>query len=71
MLEEPKCHQRKCKHFSGAENDGSESTERVVCMAFPDGIPADIAYGKNLHLEPIEGDHGIQFEERLEEEPDA
>jgi hypothetical protein len=35
-----------------------------VCAAFPSGsgIPHDIAYGDNLHLEPVEGDHGIQFE---------
>lgn len=37
--------------------------ERVpVCDAFPQGIPEDIFWGGQPHLEPREGDHGIQFE---------
>ena len=32
------------------------------CLAFPDGIPQDIRDGLNDHSEPIEGDHGLQFE---------
>jgi hypothetical protein len=36
----------------------------TTCKAFPDGIPDDILMRKNDHLEPIEGDHGIQFESR-------
>jgi hypothetical protein len=62
MLERPQCHKRRCKHFIGAKNDGTEITERVVCKAFPDKIPDDIAYGSNLHLTPVKGDHGIQYE---------
>lgn len=63
MLAEPNCSKRKCKHFAGvAQPDGTESSERVVCRAFPDKIPDDIAYGDNLHLKPVKGDHGIQFE---------
>jgi hypothetical protein len=27
----------------------------IVCSAFPDGIPYDIAYGNNQHSKPIEG----------------
>lgn len=62
MLEEPKCWKRKCKHYIGVKNDGNESTERFFCEAFPDRIPREIAYGKNKHLKPVDGDHGIQYE---------
>jgi len=68
MLQEPECHKRKCCHFLGAFNKGSEATEWVRCTAFPDGIPEEIAFGSNLHLEPVPGDHGIQFELREETE---
>lgn len=60
---EPRCSQRNCVHFAGVKSDGEEVSERVVCRAFPEGIPEDIAYGDNLHLEPVDGDHGIQFEQ--------
>jgi hypothetical protein len=42
--------------------DGTEMSEKNACKAFPDGIPNVIAYGEDLHLEPFEGDNGIQFE---------
>ena len=63
MLDEPQCSIRKCIHFVGVKDDGSELSERVVCEAFPDGIPAKIAYGTNRHLSSFEGDNGIQFEQ--------
>ena len=54
MILEPRCSKRKCAFFTGvAQPDGTEATERVICSAFPDGIPDEIAYGKNLHLEPL------------------
>lgn len=62
MLTEPHCSRRRCRHFRGVKNDGDETTERPVCTAFPDGIPEEIAYGDNLHLEPVAGDNGIIFE---------
>jgi len=62
MIITPQCFKRNCKHFLGVKNDGDETTERVYCAAFPDRIPNKIAYGDNLHLTPVEGDHGIQFE---------
>lgn len=63
MLQEPQCSKRNCKHFRGVKQDDEEErTERVVCAAFPDGIPEAIAYGQNLHLSPYPGDHGIRFE---------
>ena len=62
MLAEPKCYTRKCAHFLGVKQpDGTEETECVYCVAFPDGIPDDIAYGRNLHTKPVAGDHGFQF----------
>lgn len=64
MLEEPKCSERRCKHFLGAKYLGSEEeTEVVFCAAFPEGIPAEIAYGDNLHLVPFPGDGGIRYEQ--------
>lgn len=45
-----------------SQPDGTERTERVVCAAFPDRIPDEIAYGDKLHLQPYPGDRGIQYE---------
>ncbi len=67
LLRQPECFRRECKYFIGVKNDGDESTERVVCKAFPKKIPSDIAYGDNKHVEPVKGDHGIQFEKRKKE----
>ena len=33
------------------------------CSAFPDRIPNEIFWGKNLHKEPYPGDHGILFDQ--------
>ena len=57
----PKCWERKCKHYQGIIGD-LEQNQRPACAAFPEGIPLEIAYGSNLHLEPVRGDHGILFE---------
>ncbi len=54
MILEPRCRKRGCRHFDGViQPDGTEVTEMVVCTAFPNGIPDEIAYGANLHLEPL------------------
>lgn len=65
MIPVPSCFKRKCKFFSGVfQSDGTEMTEKVVCLAFPTGIPNEIAYGNNPHLEPFPGQENvIVFEE--------
>ena len=55
MIETPECYKRRCKHYFGIRNDGDEMTERPYCKAFPDGIPDDISYGDDKHLEVIKG----------------
>ena len=58
MPVESNCEKRGCIHFVGVADNG-----QVFCEAFPRGIPNEIAYGDNPHLEPYSGDRGIQFEE--------
>ena len=63
MIVEPNCNKRNCVHFIGVEQtDEEEATERVVCSAFPDGIPDEIAYEDNPHTTPFPGDNGIMYE---------
>ena len=38
------------------------------CDAFPDGIPAAIVDDELDHRQPIDGDHGIQFEAKAGDE---
>jgi hypothetical protein len=72
MLSEPRCSERTCKHFIGIDTpDGDvfDETKQVpVCAAFPEGIPDDIAYGLDLHLDPVKGDNGIQYEKAKPED---
>lgn len=65
-MAEPRCSIRNCKHLIGVKQDPDENeeSERVVCAAFPEGIPSVIAYGDELHLKPFPGDHGIQYEKK-------
>ncbi len=64
MLLEPNCYKRKCVHLIGIiQPNGTEVGEVNACDAFPDGIPYEIAYGDNLHLEPCCGQtNSIVFE---------
>ncbi len=64
MLNTPRCYQRKCKNFIGPVwMGGGEETENNICKAFPEGIPNEIAYGRNLHLKPHpDQDNDIVFE---------
>ncbi len=61
MLQQPNCSARRCKHYTGIKGK-DETDQRPCCAAFPDGIPYEISYGDNLHLAPVKGDNGIQFE---------
>jgi hypothetical protein len=67
MMEQPQCSKRECVHWydsggfiSHTEHPEDEGTI-PVCTAFPKGIPDEIAWGDNLHIEPFEGDNGIQY----------
>ncbi len=53
MLRTPECWKRNCKHFLGIRSSKEEASEVNVCAAFPRGIPDEIAYGDNLHSEPL------------------
>ena len=66
MLAEPKCFTRQCKHYIGViQPDGTEMTETNSCEAFKKGIPREIAYGDNLHSEPLlKQSNEIVFEKR-------
>jgi hypothetical protein len=50
-----------CKHYQGATNN------RVVCKAFPDGIPMEILDLGVTHRQPYSGDSGIRFEKEEDE----
>lgn len=59
MLPESKCSKRLCKHYRGTRlldlND--PKTEVHYCKAFKDGIPDEISYGENDHLELTGGEY--------------
>jgi hypothetical protein len=60
MISIPECRIRNCAHFQGvSQPDGTERTERVICVAFPAGIPDEIAYGANKHSVVYPGQTGI------------
>jgi len=70
IMAEPNCYTRRCRHFLGVRQDveGDETTEKVVCRAYPLGIPDAIAYGKNPHTKPYPGDGGRRYEPLAEGE---
>jgi hypothetical protein len=51
---------RACVHFRGASGS---------CEAFPDLIPLAIVSKQISHVDPVEGDHGIQFEPKEDKQP--
>lgn len=64
MMEEPNCSKRGCKHWLGFLDPTGQGVEGTVpfCVAFPDGIPDNVAWGDNPHTRPIDGDGGTRFE---------
>jgi hypothetical protein len=51
---------RTCRHWGGGD----------TCRAFPDGIPADIAEGRNDHTDPYPGDGGMLYAPKDDEAMD-
>ncbi len=67
---EPNCSKRKCKYYLGVKEKlgGGEKTFIHTCWAFLEGILDEIAYGDNLHLDPLKGQlNTIVFEKEEEE----
>ena len=50
-----------CKHYKGIKDT------RVICEAFPDGVPSEIEDFKFDHRHPHPMDNGIQFEKQEDE----
>lgn len=50
-----------CKHFDLA---ALKRAGKLVCPAFPKGVPEETACGNHRHREPYPGDRGIRFEPR-------
>ena len=48
-----------CRHL---RKTGTLSGLGWTCDAFPEGIPVTVVQGIDSHLEPLEGDNGVQFE---------
>lgn len=46
-----------CKHLAGVNSSG-----KIYCKAFPDGIPSRFWDAKADHTTPYDGDNGITFE---------
>lgn len=66
MIAEPNCSLRGCIHFLGLKKE-AEGIYTPLCRAYPQGIPSNIAYGSELHLRALPGDHGFQFSSKVEE----
>lgn len=50
-----------CIHFEGMVEG------KPRCKAFPEGIPRDLMKQDAKHDEPYPGDHGVHFEQYVEE----
>ncbi len=68
-IAEPNCSKRGCAHLLGVlQPNGGEGYEVPYCLAFPDGIPDNIAYGRHRHLKPVDGQEDDYVFEKFEEE---
>lgn len=69
MILPPNCWDRNCKHYQGImQPNDTEMTEKPYCRAYPEGIPNDIAYGDDKHLEVREDQkNAIIYEEEENE----
>jgi hypothetical protein len=51
---------KNCMHYLGvSQPDGTEMSEKVICRAFPGGVPSMVLVNKVDHRKPIEGDNGL------------
>ena len=68
ISQSPNCYleDRHCVHFSGFKED-NKGNDIVYCLAFPDGIPDDIAFGENKHTTIQKGQVGEYVFEQEEE----
>ena len=67
MLTEPRCFTRRCKHYMGVHSrTKATESEILVCKAFPEGIPDEIAYGTNDHVKPLKDQKNTLVYEREE-----
>lgn len=48
-----------CEYLSLERVDG-----KVICKAFPDGIPDRFISGKKQHIVPVKGDNGVTYSQR-------
>ena len=62
MYRPAQCFACQHRHRPRPGSDPLTTSQLASCDAFPAGIPAAIAVDMADHREPIEGDHGIQFE---------
>jgi hypothetical protein len=60
MIRPCKCYDRDCRWYHGIRQPTGEEAggEFHYCIAFPYGIPLDIAYGDDLHEEVKEDQIG-------------
>jgi hypothetical protein len=35
-----------------------------TCKAFPEGIPVEVLVGRFLHVDPYDGDNGVQYKRK-------
>jgi len=52
----PQCY--RCKNL-----DPNTGQATITCRAFPKGVPWQILEGRVGHSKPVEGDHGVRFEQ--------
>jgi hypothetical protein len=57
-----------CHYCKNLTDMGGLDYKGWTCKAFPEGIDPQIVEGKKRHDEPIEGDHGLQYDPKVFED---
>lgn len=60
----PRSQCQACVHFTVRQS----FSDPFTCNAFPAGIPDAVRHNQIDHRQPVEGDHGIQFEAKAGDE---